>query len=527
MTALRHPSDRLDLYGLRQIATLRGCGVEPASAGQNRCVSALHARATPANAAPRPPSCARASPVPATPATTTPSINKPAFIAGNLRAQVPILPPGTRQRTPWLILLALLVLGVATPATAQLLDQALSPDIAGVAIEPGVTVTSRRRPDYDARGIHVGSYLFRPEFSESFGYDDNVLATRNKRGSTVLATRADIQATADHSRYRVLARVTADDFRYFETPRQSLTNWTASLGGAYDLGRDVLSLGYVHSNQNQTPRDLNVPLLDQSIAYRIDTLRAGYRVAFNRLSLRPELAVAHYDFDDGTVAGAPYRQNYRNRNTVSPGITASYELAPRREVVVVVRNVTSRYTDRPAGFVNRDSTDTSVLAGLDYDGGGLWRYRLLAGYEVRNFTSPAIKTIQAPVAEATVIFSPTGLTTLTGSLIRRIQDSADESTVGYTETTGRLIVDHEYLRNVLLNANAQATFAEYSQGGGSQVQYSAGARATWLLNRNVSLAATYDFTKLNSSGSVRLANGFSLGGGYSENRYMLQLRLGL
>lgn len=415
----------------------------------------------------------------------------------------------------------------ARPASAQLLDQVLSPDIAGVADEPGVTVTSRRRPDYDARGIHVGSYLFRPQFSEGFGYDDNVLGTREKRGSTVLTTRADVLATSDLPRYGVTARVTVNDFRYFDQPRQSLTNWTAALGAAYDLGRDTVSLAYSHVNQNQTPRDLNAPLLDQAIAYRVDTLRGGYRITFNRLSLRPELAVAHYDFDDGTVTGLPYRQDYRNRNTISPALTAAYELAPRRNVVVVLRNVTSRYTTRPAGFVNRDSSDNSVLTGLDYDGGGLWRYRLLAGYEVRTFSSPTLKTIQAPVAEAAVIFSPTGLTTVTGSLTRRIQDSADESTVGFTETAARLVVDHEYLRNVLLTANGQATFAEYSQGGGSQTQFFAGAGATWLVNRNVSLAATYEFTKLNSSGSVRLANGFTLSSGYSENRYLLQLRLGL
>ena len=415
------------------------------------------------------------------------------------------------------------------PARAQLLDQSLTLDIPGLEVEPGVTVTSRRRPDYDYRGIRVGSYLFQPEFSEAFGYSDNVLGTRSKQGSTILQSRAAVQATSDLSRYGVVARVTAEDFRYFDQPRQSLTNWTAALGGNLEIGRDTATLGFEHANLNQTPRDLNVPLLDQSVPYRVDTLRGGYRTSFNRLSLRPELTLSHYDYDDGTVAGIPYRQSFRNRNVIGPALTATYELAPRRNIVVVVRNLTAIYSDQPAGGLDRNFNDTSVLAGIDYDGGGLWRYRLLAGYERRSFNSPDLQTIEAPVAEATVIFSPTGLTTVTGTVARRIQDAAAEATIGYTETSLKLAVDHEYLRNVLLNANARATFAEYSQGGGNQTQYAAGAGATWLLNRNLRLGATYEFTNLSSSanGTPRSFNGVNLNSGYSESRFLLQIRVGL
>lgn len=304
---------------------------------------------------------------------------------------------------------------------------------------------------------------------------------------------------------------------------------SAALGGSLDVGRDTATLGFEHANLNQTPRDLNVPLLDQSVPYRVDTLRGGYRTTFNRLSLRPELTLSHYDYDDGTVAGVPYRQSFRNRNTIGPELTATYELAPRRNVVVVVRNVTAIYSDRMAGSIDRNFNDTSALAGIDYDGGGLWRYRLLAGYELRSFNSPLLKTIEAPVAEATVIFSPTGLTTFTGTAGRRIQDAAAEATIGYTETSAKLVVDHEYRRNVLLNANARVTFAEYSQGGGNQTQYAAGASATWLLNRNMRLGAIYEFTSLSSSanGTPRSFNGVNLSSGYSENRFLLQIRIGL
>lgn len=427
-------------------------------------------------------------------------------------------------------MLSLLGVGLAGPAFAQaLIDQAIPLDIPGIAIEPGVTVTSRRRPDYEYSGVRLGSYVVIPELSESVGYDDNVLGTRRKQGSVLVQTRGDVQATSDLSRYAVSARLTVNDNRYLSQSRQSYTNWTAQVGGAYEIGRDTVALAYSHVNQTQTPRDLNAPLLDSAIAYRIDTVRAGYRTAFNRLALRPELLVSLYDFDNGTVAGQPYRQDYRNRVVIGPSVTASYELAPRRDLVLVVRNLTASYSTRPAGFINRDFNDTSVLGGLDYEADGLLRYRVLAGYEVRQFNSPTLKPIQAPIAEASVIYTPTGLTTLTGTVARRIQDSADETTVGFTESSVKLVMDHEYKRNVLLTANAQVTLDEYNRGGGNQVQYALGAGATWLLNRNMRLGAQYDFVTLQSSstGPVVLSSGFPLSSGYSENRFLLQLRVGL
>ena len=413
-------------------------------------------------------------------------------------------------------------------ARAQLLDQIISPNVSGVRVEPGVTVLSRLRPDFDYGGIRVGSVLVRSEVSEAAGYDDNVTGTSPSRGSSFVQTRVNLSALTDLSRYGAAVRLTVDDNRYLDQPKQSATNWTASAGGFYELGRDTISLDYSHANLNQTPRDLDTPRLDRTIAYRIDTVQAGYRITFNRLSLRPLLAVQLYDFDNGSIAGVPYIQTFRNRVVAAPGVTASYEFSPGRTAVLVVRGLAASYTNRPAGSTVRDFNDGAVLAGLDFAGGGPWRYRVLAGYEVRNFVSSRIKTIQAPIVEGTVIYTPTGLTTLTGTVARRIQDSADETTVGYTETSARFSLDHEYLRNILLRTQGGVYLAEYN-GGGNQTLFSGGAGATWLVNRTLRLSATYDFTcRLSgTTGVASLTPTLRTSSGYSDSRYLLQLGLSL
>ena len=77
---------------------------------------------------------------------------------------------------------------------------------------------------------------------------------------------------------------------------------------------------------------------------------------------------------------------------------------------------------------------------------------------------------------------------------REIENPAAADTSGYVYTRAGLVVDHEYLRNVLLQGRLGVQVAQYLQGGGTQTSFSTGARINWLINRNMSLLANYDFS---------------------------------
>lgn len=429
---------------------------------------------------------------------------------------------------------------LALPGAARaqhLLDQYINADIPGAGIEPGVTVLSRQRPEYDSLGIRLGEVTIRPQLQETVGYDDNVLATRSAHGSAVIETNAQVQALYDHSDTKGFMAASVDDNRFPQQQQQSYTNWTAALGGSHDFGRDTLSASYQHLNLNQTLRDLDVPQLDHALAFRVDTARVAYRALFNRVFVEPNLLVSNYSFDNGTVNGQPYLQSYRNRVVVQPGTTVGYELSPRRNLVLVMRDAIGSYTTQVAGLPRQDFNDAAVLFGLDFDADGIWRYRLLAGYERRTFVSRQIKTIEAPIVEAQVIWNPTGLITLTGAGTRRIQDSADDNTAAFVESAVNLRVDYELQRNVLLRASGGLLHDDYSQGQGAQDLYTFGGGATWLLNRNMQLRGDYDYTRRLSSNTGNLGGVFgqqfgqgfgqAFGQSFAENRFLLQLRLAL
>ena len=422
-------------------------------------------------------------------------------------------------------LLALpLLLPLAPTAHAQLLDQLITTDIPGTANEAGVTVLSRRRPDYDSLGMRFGSFLLHPELRESVGYDDNILGTKSGSGSTLVETNAVLRADYDHSDATARAVVSVDDFRFVSRNSQSYTNWTASVGGAYTIDRDQLSASYDHLTLNQTPRDLEAPQLGSPLEYRIDVFRAAYKAMFNRWYLQPGISLSRFDYDNGGVNGARYLQTFRNRDVAMPSLTVGYELAPRRNVVLVVRDAVADYSNAAQLQAKRNFNDASVLAGIDYDADSTWRFRVLAGYENRSFRSGQYKTIQAPTVETAVIWNPNGLTTLTGLLTRHVQDSADETVAAFTETALIARIDHELQRNILLQGRAGIYQDDYSQGHGSQSLYRVGASATWLINRNLQLVGSYDFTGRRSGGST--SQGVT-GPSFDSNRFMLTLRVAL
>ncbi|MDP9024909.1 MAG: outer membrane beta-barrel protein, partial [Candidatus Eremiobacteraeota bacterium] len=392
--------------------------------------------------------------------------------------------------------------------------------------EPDVTVTSRIRSDYDTGGIRAGGYVVRPRLNESFGYESNVLGRSQASGSSLVSTNAAIDAMSDNSRGNVSVGASVDDTRYLDLPNQSFTNWNARIGGTYNLGRDSASVLLTHDNLNQTQRDLDVPQLSAPLAFVIDTFRAGYRAVFSRLSLVPSLEVARLSYNSGFSGTTIYDQSYRNRVVLTPGITAAYEFATRRSIVFVVRNTTAFYSRGTAVNPKRDFNDTSVLGGLDYDLNGSFRVRALVGYESRTFSSNTFPTIQAPIAELTLIYNPTPLTTVSGTLARRIQDSADETTAGATNLSARLRIDHELRRNVIISATGAVVRNQYASG--SQVQYIGGVSGSYLLNRYAAVGASYDVSARNSSGSNILnLNGFPVGNDYVDHRILLQLKLSL
>ena len=114
----------------------------------------------------------------------------------------------------------LLAAGWAVPAQAQvaetpLFDRYLELGTAGgLGFDPGVTVTSRSRPEYDSSGVQAGTFVIRPELDESVGYENNVLATPRPHGSPVIETYGTVNAASDYSLGNIRGSLSVDSLQF-------------------------------------------------------------------------------------------------------------------------------------------------------------------------------------------------------------------------------------------------------------------------------------------------------------------------
>lgn len=377
----------------------------------------------------------------------------------------------------------------ARGAAADRLSELFPPGVPGYTDEPGVTVGSRLHPEQATQGIRAGAFMLRPLLETSLGYDSNVLG--NGAGSLMIGTRPSLRASSDWSRHAVGLYVSADDRRYPGVAGQGRTDVTLSAGGSLDVGRDRLTIAVAHLGLHQDATQLDALSFERPVVFTVDDARASYAAGFGRWRLEPAVEAAAWRFGSASVLGAPVSQTYRDRDVVRGGVTLRYELAPQRELVVLTRATGQNYVRAAPGVAAPNSMSYELLAGIDY-ADSVWRYRLLAGGETRQFSAAAYSPHTAAVVEAGVTWMPTGLTTVNAIATRSIEDAAQEGVAGYTYTAARLAIDHEYRRDVILHGAVGVQHAAFLNGGGSQTLYAFSAGATWVVNRNLRVSATYD-----------------------------------
>ncbi|UZO95688.1 Hypothetical protein RMHFA_00689b [Roseomonas mucosa] len=424
------------------------------------------------------------------------------------------------------------VLGAATllcptSARAQLLDQYLpnnyysrfSLEAFPENVRPeDMDVTQRPRPEVQPLGVRLGAFTLRPSLGESMGVDTNPMGT--KRGDTIgtFSTDAGLDLRSNWARNSLYASAGVDDRRVTgrnaETPDPSRTNFSTTVGGSYDIGRDTLSASASYFRLHEEATAFDAQTVAEPRAFNAYDLRAAYRAAFSNVSITPDLIFRAFRFVDAFDGNSTFNQKLRDRNVYDGGVTARYAVAPRRDLVAVVRGGRSDYVNYDPNYGKLGSNTVLALAGFDDSSGAVFRYRALVGYQVRFFDATGAKNRSSPVFEAAVAWSPTRLTTISGLASRRIEDTSTDTLQGYTYNQAQIALDHELLRNVLIGARADYLHAKYTGGGDSTV-IGTGAYATWLVNRNISLRLSYDFTNRDGSDS-----------GSNYDRHLALLRVG-
>jgi len=370
-----------------------------------------------------------------------------------------------------------------------------------------IGVLDRTRPEYEAAGMPAGAFTIYPQMTLGAGFTDNVYQTETGgKSDAVFAIDPRVSVQSNLTRRSLSLSGGANFVRYADAVAKNQNGWDVEFSGTQDFAVDSSLVIQAHSAQRYENLYSGDTLGNLQSAVPYHDTGANLRTDFhlNRMRLVAQGDFTRYSFGDVvTLSGVNIDQANRNRDVyrgtgqtelaVSPNVSLFAQLAYDRSVYDI---------ELSPGVPNRSSEGYRILAGVSFDLTALARGSIGIGYIRRDYDSALYANVAGLSVESKVEWFPSGLTTVTLSVRRLIQDSAASGSSAYFDTGADLRIDHELLRNLLINANFDFERDDYEGIISKANVYRFGAGAHYLMNRGIGISGTISYGKRTDSGVI-------------------------
>lgn len=411
---------------------------------------------------------------------------------------------------------------------------------AAFAFDPdkGADVLSRPRPEFDARGIRLGSFLVFPSISAGAAYHDNVFNVSDAlvpQEDFLFILTPEVSLNSDWGRHAVNLHAQANSYFYQDFSDEDRTDWKVNGDFRFDIiGGTNLVVDAVYEELVE-PRSTD-PFTTSLEMTEYSHWGVGSGLNYDGGRFVGSLGARYdeYDFDDvrGRVANpAPLvatafcptgvgagqilvcNNDDRDRAQTEAFLKLGYALSPGYSVFV-----RGKYNDRDFNSanpsfggqevddsgINRDSSGWGVDAGMDFEVTRLLHGEAFIGYAEQDYDSVALQDTDTFTYGANLQWYASMLTTVTLTAGRTIEDTLDSQTIslgssGFISDRIALRVDHELMRNVVLFGKIGYGQDDYQLAVRQDDLLSGGLGAIFMVNNNLHLTASYDFLDRDSN----------------------------
>jgi hypothetical protein len=364
-------------------------------------------------------------------------------------------------------------------------------------------VRSRPRPDYDPVGIRAGGFFIYPKIAATELYRDNIFYRETDKASdfvTEIAPTVAARSNWDNHALNLYAGLEVG--RYLDHTSEDYLDGRIGFDGRIDIQRDLNITGgidYSHLHESRaSPDQVNAA---DPVEYDRYGPQAKLTKRFNRFSTQIGGSIREYRYDDvPSLGGGTVDSSNRDRREYVGTARFGYDFATRYEGFVRGSVNERRYDSTPDSTgVNRDSHGWEVVGGLAIDFGGITFGNVFAGYLSQEYDQTGFETIDGPGFGADLTWNVTGLTTIKLEAARSVVETSLAGASGALQTNGRLAVDHELLRNLIISADARYAVIDYEGITREDDVAGLGAGGTYLINRNFNLGFRYTFATRDSN----------------------------
>ncbi len=412
-------------------------------------------------------------------------------------------------------------------ASAQTSSLLLPPaTTSGDAYDRGhnISVTERARPEYDALGVRLGSFIVNPQLTASLGSSDNVYNDNsNKRGDYYTSFEPYVNIASDWSVHQLRLTGAGDIRRFANQTLRNQDAWNVQGSGRVDVTSafNIRIDGQVDKTyESPFSADVVANLTVPSRYLRtVVAARALYDAGRSRII--GTLDRTSYDFSSVQFADGSFRDQ-GNRDRVTYSGSATYEVGFTPSLSLYTRLEADENNYRTAlsfGAPNRDSNGYRAVFGSNFDIAGVARGTVGIGYSYRTFkASETYRTASGLSVEARGDWFPSELTTVGVLLQRRLID-VDLSNAGTSwENRIRTTIDHELLYNLIVTIGAEVGRRDYKERSVSTDIYRAEIGSRYQITRWLGLDGNIGYGSSQPSGN-------GLGNPFDELRASLSIRI--
>jgi len=378
---------------------------------------------------------------------------------------------------------------------------------------------TRQIPGYAAPGVRMGAFLVTPQAGVAGEADSNVLNRRtDKRGDTALTLSGGFAARADLGRAALGLGASGSLVRYARLTGQNHETYALEAKAAVPLGAVLqLGTGISWSRQREPNYTAGAAGGDSATLYRQLGGTLGLTADLGPTRLSARLDLDRFDYLPVTRAGLRLDQSYRDQRVLTARLRAEHALPAGRTLFA---QASYRWGNslHPAPCCDRTARGGEVVAGLKGDLAHLVSAELAAGYQWRNYRSPALRDYRGTAWRAKVEWYPTPLVSLALSARRDIVDSGLPTSAGVVVDSARLQVFYELKRNVNLVASAglaRESYRDDMTAGLTGRTVGAGLEARVALSNRYVVGAFARFRNRSSDSPLLPSQGSAVEGGLS------------
>jgi hypothetical protein len=350
---------------------------------------------------------------------------------------------------------------------------------------------------YAAIGIRAGSFLLLPSLDLTGGYITNPERISGGPGSAYFVAAPALKVQSDWERHSLTADISGSYTQYLEdlVPSLNVPFLNAKIDGRVDVTRDtqfILEQRFLVNTDNpgspNLVNNLQAPLARLPINSDWgETL--GIAQQFNRLAVSFSGTFDRATYDPSVQTnGLVFSNDDRNFDQYAGILRVGYEIDPGLKPFVLIQEDQRIHDEQfDVNNLQRDSTGTTAEIGGTLNLFGTLSGEMAAGWVERVYQDPTLPIISGPVANGTLLWQPTGLTTAKLTAVSQVYETTVDGASGEFSHDVNLEVDHAFRTWLIGIAKAGYGTDNYVGSTQNDTRYFLSAGLTYIFTRELQM----------------------------------------